>query len=115
MEKRLRFDPAQVEPEGEEEALAAGKAMRDRQRALLAQVPDITDRYNPTSVRPPSCPSATPNPDAPPAKLQIVRLPSNSDEEDLPREHNRNPDSTPFRIDSDNEFDELRRTPLPPD
>ena len=115
VEKRLGFDPAQVEPEGEEEALAAGRAMRDRQRALLSQVPDLPDRYDPTSARPPSRRSATPDPDAPPAKLQRVRLPSISDDEDLPPAHRRHPDSTPFRIESDTEFEELRPSPLPPD
>ena len=31
--KRLGFDPAQEDSEGEEEAVAAGRAMRERQRA----------------------------------------------------------------------------------
>ena len=115
MEKRLGFDPAQVEPEGEEEALAGGKAMPHRQRALLSQVPDLPDRYYPTSVRPPSRRSATPELGAPPAKLQRVRLPSISDDEDLPSELRRHPDLTPFRLGSDSEMEmeELRPTPPP--
>ena len=89
--------------------------MRDRQRALLTQVPDLPDRYDPTSARPPSRRSATPDPDAPPNKLQRVRLPSNSDDEDLVLEHRRHPHTTPLRIDSDAELEELRPSPLPPD
>ena len=46
MEKRLGFDPAQQDSEGEEEAVAAGRAMRERQRALLTQVPELPDRYD---------------------------------------------------------------------
>ncbi len=115
VEKRLGFDPAQDEPEGEEEAVAAGIEMRARQRALLAEVPDLPDRYDPTAVRPPSRRSATPEPDAPPAKLQRVRLPSISDDEDQPPEHRRHPDLTPFRLGSDSEMEmeELRPTPSP--
>ena len=115
VEKRLGFDPAQVEPEGEEEALAAGREMRVRQRAVLSQVPDLPDRYDPTSVRPPSRRSATPEPDAPPAKLQRVRLPSISDDEDQPPEHSCHPDLTPLRLGSDSEMEmeELRPTPSP--
>ena len=36
--KRLGFDPAQQDSEGEEETVAEGRAMRDRQRTLLTQV-----------------------------------------------------------------------------
>ena len=109
----MGFDPAQVEPEGEEEALAAGREMRVRQRALLAQVPDLPDRYDPTTVRPPSRRSASPEQDAPPAKLQRVRLPSLSDDEDLTQESSRHVDLTPFRLGSDSEMEELRPTPSP--
>ena len=81
VEKRLGFDPAQQDSEGEEEAVAAGRAMRERQRALLTQVPELPDRYDPTSVRPPSRRS---DPDAPPKKRRRVRLATTSDAEDLP-------------------------------
>ena len=109
----MGFDPAQEEPEGEEEALAAGIEMRARQRAVLAQVPDLPDRYDPTAGRPTSRRSATPEPDAARAKLQRVRLPSISDDEDLAPEHRRQPDSTPFRLESDSEMEEFRSTPPP--
>ena len=125
MEKRLGFDPAQKDSEGAEEAVAAGRAMRERQRGLLTQVPELPDRYDPSSdseapptkrnrirlpstssARPPSRRSSSPHPDASPAKLRRVRLPSNS-EEDLPSELRRHP----LRIDSDSESE---RPPLEP-
>ena len=81
VEKRLGFDPAQQDSEGEEDAVAAGRAMRERQRALLTQVPELPDRYDPTSVRPPSPRSDA---DAPHSKRRRVRLASTSDAEDLP-------------------------------
>ena len=37
VQKRLGFDPAQQDSEGEEEAVAAGQAMRERQRELLTE------------------------------------------------------------------------------
>ena len=95
MEKRLGFDPAQQDSEGEEEAVAAGRAMRERQRARLEQVPELPDRYDPTSVRPPSRHSDT---DARPAKRRRVRLASNSDAErtHIPRSQTQLPsESTP--------------------
>ena len=78
VEKRLGFDPAQQVSEGEEEAVAAGRAMRERHRALLTQVPELSDRYDPTSVRPSSRLSATPDSVAPRVKRRRVRLASNS-------------------------------------
>ena len=42
--KRLGFDPAHADSEGEEEAVAAGRAMRERERARLEQVPELPDR-----------------------------------------------------------------------
>ncbi len=66
VEKRLGFDPSQQDSEGEEEAVAAGQAMQERQRALLTQIPELPDRYDPNS-----------DSDAPPAKRKRVRLPSN--------------------------------------
>jgi hypothetical protein len=91
--KRLGFDPAQQDSEGEEEAVAAGRAMRERQRARFEQVPDLPDRYDPTEARPPSRRS---DPNDTRAKLRRVRLPSNS-EEVIPSESSRHP----LRIDSD--------------
>jgi len=87
VEKRLGFDPAQQDSEGEEEAVAAGRAMRERQRALLIQLPELPERKETTSARPPSRRSS-PHPS--PAKFRRVRLPSNS-EEDLPSELRRHP------------------------
>ena len=97
VEKRLGFDPAQQDSEGEEEAVAAGRAMRERQRARLEQVPELPDRYGPTSVRAPS-----PHPDAPPAKRRRVSLASTSDAEDTAPTQ---ADTTPFRLNSDSESD----------
>ena len=61
VEKRLGFDPAQQDSEGEEEAVAAGQAMRERQRTLLTQVPELPDRYDPNlgacSISPLRCSS----------------------------------------------------------
>ncbi len=123
VEKRLGFDPAQEDSEGEEEAVAAGRAIRERQRGLLTQVPELPDRYDPSSdsdapptkrnrihlpstssARPPSSRPSSPHPDASPAKPHRVSLPSNS-EEDIPSESRRHP----LRIDSDSESE---RPPL---
>ena len=101
MEKRLGFDPAQQDSEGEEEAVATGRAMRERQRALLTQVPELPDRYDPTSVRPPSRHSDTL--DALPAKHRRVRLASSSDAEDMPTGSTTQADLTTFRLNSDSE------------
>ena len=77
--------------------MAAGRAMGERQRALLTQVPELPDRYDPTSVR---APSRSSDPDAPPSKRRRVHLASSSDEEDTPPAQ---PDLTPFRLNSDSE------------
>ena len=105
MAKRLGFNPAEQDSEGDEEAVAAGLEMRERQRALLTQVPELPDRYDPTSVRAPS-----PHSDAPPAKLRRVHLASTSDAEDLPSESRTEPDTTPFRLNSDSEAESTRHT-----
>ena len=107
VEKRLGFDPAQQDSEGEEEAVAAGRAMRERQRALLTQVPELPDRYDPTSLRPPSPRS---DPDATPNKRRRVRLASTSDGEDLPSEIRTEPDATPFGLNSDSEAESTPHT-----
>ena len=104
MKKRLGFDPAQQDSGGEEEAVAAGRAMRERQRARLEQVPELPDRYDPTSVRPPSPRS---DPDAPPSKRRRVRLASTSDAEDTAPTQ---PDTTPFRLNSDSEAESTPHT-----
>ena len=99
VEKRLGFDPVQDDSEGEEEAIDAGRAMRVRQRALLTQVPDLPDRYDPTSVRPPSRRSATPDPDAPPTKRNRIRLPSTSSARaPSHRPSSPHPDTTPAKL-----------------
>ena len=107
MEKRLGFDPAQHDSEGEEEAVAAGRAMRERQRALLTQGPELPDRYDPTSERPPSRLSTTPDSDAPPSKRRRVRLASTLDAEETPPTQ---PDLTPFRLNSDSEAESTQHT-----
>ena len=109
--KRLGFDPAQDVSEGEEEAVAAGREMRARQRARLTQVPDLPDRYDPTTARPPCRRTATPDPDAPPPKLRRVQLPSISDDEDLPSESRTQPDTAPFRLASESETEETHPSP----
>ncbi len=108
--KRLGFDPAQDVSEGEE-AVAAGREMRARQRARLTQVPDLPDRYDPTTARPPCRRTATPDPDAPPPKLRRVQLPSISDDEDLPSEYRIEPDTAPFRLASESETEETHPSP----
>ena len=99
--------PAQHDSEGEEEAVAAGRAMRERQRALLTQVPELPDRYDSTSVSPPSRSS---DPDAPPSKRRRERLASSSDAEDMLAENSRQPDTTPFRLNSDSEPESTHHT-----
>ena len=99
--KRLGFDPAQQDSEGEEDAVAAGRAMRERQRALLPQIPELPDRYDPTEARPPS------RTGAPSSKGRRVRLESTSDAEDTPPAQ---PDNTPFRIESDSEAEFTQHT-----
>ena len=97
--------PRQQDSDGEEEAVAAGRAMPERQRALLTQVPELPDRYDPTSVRPPSRCS-----DAPHVKRRRVRLASTSEAEDLPSEPRTEPETTPFRLNSDSEAESTPHT-----
>ena len=51
-EKRAVMDLSHVNEETEEEALAAGRQMRAGIRAVVNQIPDLPDRYDPTD-RPP--------------------------------------------------------------
>ena len=115
VEKRLGFDPALQDSDGEEEAVAAGLAMCERQRALLTQLPELPYMYAPTSdyaapqakrkrirlpstssAQPPSQRPTSPDPDASPAKLRRVRLPSNSDAEESHSDSS--PHSPPIRL-----------------
>ena len=98
VEKMLGFDPAQDDSEGEEEAVAAGRAMRVRERALLTQVPELPDKYDPTSVR-----ASSPQSQDLPAKRRRVHLASTSDAEDMPTGSNTQPDTTAFRLNSESE------------
>ena len=47
-EKRAVMDLSHVNEETEEEALAAGRQMRAGIRAVINQIPDLPDRYDPT-------------------------------------------------------------------
>ncbi len=83
---RLGFDPDQGRPEQIEAAVPAGKARRARQRALLAQVPEFPDRYNPEEARPPARRPSSVEPDSTPAKQSRLRITSISDD-DMPPEY----------------------------
>ena len=125
MEKRLGFDPAEGDSEGEEQAVGAGRAMRERQRARLEQVPELPERNDTTSAR---APSRRSSPHLSPAKYRRLHLPSNSDEH-LPSELRRHPlilvsDSEeerpmlmptkrhhPLRIDSESETEQPTHAP----
>ena len=61
-------------------------------------------------MRPSSRLSATPDTDPPRAKRRRVRLPSNSDAEDISAETSTQADTTPFRINSDSEPEPTHHT-----
>jgi len=51
-EKRAGIDLSDIREETEDEAMAAGRQMRTRLGALLNQIPDLPDRYNPDGQAP---------------------------------------------------------------
>ncbi len=51
-EKRAGIDLSDIREETEDEAMAAGRQMRTRLGALLNQIPDLPERYNPNDQAP---------------------------------------------------------------
>ncbi len=51
-QKRAGIDLSRIDEETEDEALAAGRQMRAGVRAIVNQIPDLPDRYNPNEQPP---------------------------------------------------------------
>ena len=85
-EKRAGLDLSQVNEETEEEALAAGRQMRAGIRAVVNQIPDHPDRYNPNDQPPLRHPNQSKNNEeggASRAKYRrIEQAPETEDEEE---------------------------------
>ena len=53
-QKRAGIDLSRIDEETEEEAFAAGRQMRAGVRAIVNQIPELQDRYNPNEKTPSS-------------------------------------------------------------
>ena len=81
---RLGYDPAERVEETDEEAIDAGKRMIGGVRTLLAQVPEISDKYNPHVRKTSKRRQPTKELSKSACSMKRVRLPSAYAEDEIP-------------------------------